>query len=94
MVIFASLSKTILAASGSAYMLNSLLASELPEAKLPPIMTISSIFSSTCGQVLRSTAILVNGPMVTSVIFSFEERIVSFRNSMACFARGLETAGG
>ena len=60
-------SKTIAAASGSAQMLNSAAAVVLPAPSEPPISEIAATRSWRAGAERRSRAMLVSGPVATSV---------------------------
>ena len=61
------LANTRAAASGSTQMLNSAAGVTLPSAIAPPISTIRSIFAAAPGGGASSSAMLVSGPVGTSV---------------------------
>ena len=76
-------SKTIAAASGSAQMLNSAAAVVLPAPSEPPISEIAAIRSWSAGAARRSRAMLVSGPVATSVTGSAASRSSALISSTA-----------
>ena len=93
-VIFAPDCRTISAASGSMKILNSEAKVVLTWLCPPPMMTISSIFSSTLGSQRNSNPKSVKGPTATIVTGSPEPRIVSEYHVMKFFSSGLVCGAG